>query len=162
MKKGDLLLFRRESGISKVIRWLTKSEYSHVAVCVSPEMNLVIEATAGLVRAADIRSFEEGVYDIYRPKHGEKYNQDEVLSFLVSKLNYKYDYAGVIYLGFLKLLRLKKTANTFQKDRDHFCSELVAEAFMAGGLRLVPFMAASVISPADISKSTKLERIKRA
>ena len=49
---GDILLFKGESGISKLIAWGTNSTYSHVAVCVSPEMNLAIEAlTRGGVRA---------------------------------------------------------------------------------------------------------------
>lgn len=157
MKPGDILFFKRESGMSKIIRWFTKSLYSHVAICVSSDMNLVIEATAGLVRAADIRTLV-GPYDVYRAN--ESYDRDKVISFLVSKLNLKYDYAGVVYLGLLKLLRLKRKANTFQRDKDWFCSELVAEAFEAGGLILVPG-AASILSPKDISESPKVDLVAR-
>ena len=44
MKTGDILLFKGEKGLSRLVAWGTNSKYSHVAVCVSPEMNLAIEA----------------------------------------------------------------------------------------------------------------------
>ena len=45
MKAGDILLFKAEKDwLSKLIAWGTNSKYSHVAVCVSAEMNLTIEA----------------------------------------------------------------------------------------------------------------------
>ena len=49
MKPGDILLFKGEDGISKLVQWGTGSKYSHVAICVSPEMNLAIEAMAGFM-----------------------------------------------------------------------------------------------------------------
>ena len=61
MNPGDILLFKAEDGISKLIAWGTNSKYSHVAVCVSSEMNLAIEAIAGGgVRARDIRQIKMG------------------------------------------------------------------------------------------------------
>ena len=149
MRSGDILLFKGRGLISKAIQWGTNSKYSHVAVCVNAEMNLLIEAQ-GKVRAADIRTMKD--YDIFRIKKGHKYSLNEVISFLVSKLNQKYDYAGVIFLGIMKLFRLKKLANKWQKDRDYFCSELVYEAFKAGGLEIVN-KESGAVSPADIANS---------
>ena len=158
MKPGDILLFKGESGISRLIRWGTNSKYSHVAVCVSEKMNLAIEAiTRGGVRARDIRKITQP-YDVYRIK--ESYNLDEVISYLVGRLNSKYDYKGVIFLGLLKILvktglPLKDKANKWQKDRDYFCSELCYEAFFfGGGLDIVPQIPeADITSPGDIAKS---------
>lgn len=160
MKPGDILLFKGEDGISKLIRWGTKSKYSHVAVCVSPKMNLAIEAiTRGGVRARDIREIKEG-YDVYRVKGIYPYDIDETISYLVSKLNSKYDYFGVLFLGLLRLLAkiglpLKDVANKWQKDRDYFCSELCYEAFYrGGGFDIVPEIAeADITSPGDIAES---------
>ena len=74
MNSGDILLFKGESGISRLIAWATNSRYSHVAVCVSSQMNLAIEAqTRGGVRARDIRDIKEN-YDIYRVKQGNNYD----------------------------------------------------------------------------------------
>lgn len=164
MKSGDIILFKAgKSVFSKLIAWGTKSEYSHVGVCVSPKMALMIEAE-GTVRARDIRKIPVD-YDVYRVKTVYKYSLDNVISFLVSKLNEKYDYAGVIYLGFLKALSMvkiptKKMANKFQKDKDYFCSELVYEAFISGGIDIVPDLPSSdVTSPADISTSRVLKLV---
>ena len=166
LKSGDILLFKGEKGISRLIAWGTNSKYSHVAVCVSTEMNLAIEAMAGGgVRARDIRAIKEP-YDVYRIKEGHSYNLDNTISFLVSKLNLKYDYLGVFFLGFIKIMSkigkpLKKAANKWQIDRDYFCSELCYKAFYHGGnLDIVPDTnEADVTSPGDISKSPVVEQI---
>ncbi len=168
MKPGDILLFKVERDFTSwLIAWGTGSKYSHVAVCVSPEMNLAIEAIArGGIRARDIRKIPRD-YDIYRVKKEYSYDLDGVISYLVSKLNQRYDYLGVIWLGVIKLLTkiglpLKITANNWQKRRDHFCSELCSEAFsIGGGLDIVPDMPeANITSPADIANSQVIEVVK--
>lgn len=157
MEAGDILLFRRGGLGSKIIQWGTNSPYSHCAVVVDPQKNLLIEAQ-GLVRANDIR--KEKDYDIFRVMPLYTYDENKVISFLVSKLNNKYDYLGVIFLGILKLFRRKKWANAWQKKRDYFCSELVSEAFKHGGLDIVPKIKDDVTSPGDIANSEITERIK--
>ena len=100
IKSGDLLLFRAEKGISKIIAYGTNSIYSHISIIVSPSMNLMIEASSGGgVRASDIRRIDRR-YDVFRVKKQYKYDLDAVISFLISKLSSKYDYAGVFYLVF--------------------------------------------------------------
>ena len=166
MKAGDILLFKGEDGISKLIAWGTGSMYTHVAVCVSPEMNLAIESmSGGGVRARDIRRIHQE-YDVYRIREGFAYNLNGTVSFLVDKLNQKYDYLGVAFLGLLKLmarigLPLKEKANAWQKDRDYFCSELCYEAFYRGGnFDIVPEVSdADITSPGDIACSKVLEHI---
>ena len=164
MKAGDVLLFKAERNFfSKIIAWGTNSKYSHVAVCVSPEMNLAIESiTRGGVRARDIRKIPQD-YDIYRIKDSHAYDLNGAISFLVSKLNSRYDYLGVIWLGILKLLALlrlplRNTANKWQKQRDYFCSELCYEAFdFGGGIDIVPDVPeADITSPGDIARSVVL------
>ncbi len=167
MKTGDILLFKAEDDfISKIIAWGTNSVYSHVAVCVSPEFNLAIEAMQGKgVRSIDIRSIKTG-YDLYRIKDAHTYNIEGTLSFLVTKLNSRYDKWGVIFLGILKLIAkigwpLKKVTNNWQKDKDYFCSELCYEAFdKGGGLDIVPQIEeADITSPGDIAKSPVVEAV---
>jgi len=167
MEQGDILLFKGEDGISKLISWGTNSKYTHVAVCVVPEMNLAIEAiSGGGVRARDIKNITQE-YDIYRIKEGHAYNLNKTIAFLVGKLNLRYDHFGVAFLGLLKLLAklglpLKQKANKWQKDRDYFCSELCYEAFfLGGGLDIVPDITeADITSPGDIAESEVLESVK--
>lgn len=152
--------------MSKLIQWGTGSNYSHVAICVSPEMNLAIEAMAGSgIRARDISRINEP-YDIYRIKDGHAFDLNGVVSYLVGRLNNKYDMPGVIFLGLLKVLAkiglpLKNKANQWQIDRDYFCSELCYEAFHnGGGLDIVPEVPeADITSPGDIAKSSVIEQI---
>ncbi|MFH1782584.1 MAG: YiiX/YebB-like N1pC/P60 family cysteine hydrolase [Candidatus Omnitrophota bacterium] len=168
MQAGDIFLFRAEKAFfSKVIAWGTNSKYSHVAICISPEMNLAIEAmTKGGVRARDIRSITEA-YDIYRIKDKSLLYLNKTASFLVSKLNSNYDYFGVVFLGTLKLLSkilgktLKNIANKWQKDRDYFCSELCCEAFYNGShIDIVPHIEEwDIASPGDIAKSSVVEMV---
>jgi uncharacterized protein YycO len=166
MKNGDILLFKAERDlISQLIAWGTDSVYSHVAVCVATDMNLAIESmTRGGVRARDISRIPQD-YDVYRIKEGYNYDLSKTVTFLVTQLNNKYDYWGVIYLGILKLAskvfkKLKPMANKWQKDRDYFCSELCYEAFNNGGLDIVPEIDSSAItSPGDISESSVIEQI---
>ena len=170
MKKiasGDILLFKPGGDfLSRVIAWGTNSPYSHVAVCVSSEMNLAIEAnTRGGVRAIDLRRIKREV-DVYRIKEGQEFKLDGVISFLVAQLNNKYDHLGVLFLGLIKLMAiigrpLKNTANKWQKDRDYFCSELCYEAFLkGGGLDIVPETdKADVTSPGDIANSEVTELV---
>ena len=167
IKPGDMLLFKGEDGMSKIISWGTGSPYSHIAVCVSPHMNLAIEAIAGGgVRARDMRQITEA-FDVYRISEKHPYNLSETISYLISKLNSSYDLWGVVFLGFLKImahigLPFQKTANTWQKDRDYFCSELCYEAFRyGGGLDIVPDLPdTSVTSPGDIAESSVLSIVR--
>lgn len=167
MKSGDILLFKAEKEpLSRLIAWGTNSKYSHVAICVSPEMNLAIEAmTRGGVRARDIRKIDTS-YDVYRVREGHDYDITGTISYLVGALNSNYDTLGVIFLGILKILAkmcfpVKDFSNKWQKDRDYFCSELCYEAFWkGGGLDIVPnISAADVTSPGDISKSLVIEHV---
>ena len=109
LQAGDILQLKGNSGIAKIIQWGTSSIYSHIGICISPEMNLMIEAQ-GTVRANDVRLLKNS-YDIFRVVDKYEYDLNKVISFLVSKLNAKYDYLGVVFLGILKLFRLKNTAN---------------------------------------------------
>jgi len=167
MQSGDILLFKAEKTFTaKIIAWGTGSMYTHVAVCVSDAVNLAIEAVpGGGVRARDTRSIQTS-YDIFRVKETFIFNRDSTISFLVSNLNRRYDFFGVLYLGLLKVLAsiklpLRNAANKWQKGRDYFCSELCYEAFYyGGGLDIVPeIVEADITSPGDIAASSILERV---
>ncbi len=168
LKTCDILLYRNASFSSKLIQWGTKSPYSHVGVVADPAIFLSIEANTGHqsgVRAVDLRQADEDKVDVYRVKEEFAYDSGKVVSCLVAHLGAPFDFWGVIALGVLKVasfmtgFKLFKGYNKFQKDRDYFCSELVYEAFQAGGLDIVPEVdSADITSPGDIAESSRIAR----
>jgi len=170
LKPHDLLLYKRKSFVSKLIQWGTKSVYSHVAVILNPQIYLAVESDTGHqsgVRAVDLRKLDEGIVDVYRIKVDFGFDGDKVVSYLVNCLGAKFDYVGVTWLGILKgigaLTGFKyQPYNQFQKDKDYFCSELVYQAFDAGGLDIVPQIdKAEITSPGDIAHSELLAKVAR-
>ena len=169
LDRCDILLYKGTGFTSKLIQWGTTSLYSHVALVVNPEMCLGIESNTGHqsgVRAIDLRKIENGTVDVFRIKTEFKFNGDEVISFLVDHLGAKFDFVGVTWLGVLKGVsaftgfKKLKMFNQFQEAKDYFCSELVYEAFSAGGLDIVPQVdEADITSPGDIAQSDRLNPI---
>lgn len=158
--KCDILLFQGNEFISRLIRWGTKSRYSHVGVCLSSDE--LIEAVVKGVRRIKAEDLENKAFDVYRVK--EEFNKEGVTDFLKKKVGSKYDIPGVIFLGLLKLLHMfgvRVLSNKWQKKEDYFCSELCYEAYnKGGGIDIVPnITAAEITSPADIAKSPRIKKI---
>ena len=168
LRPHDILLCKGSSFISWLIRYGTKSLYSHVAVVADPEIYLAIESNMGHqagVRGSDLRKLSDDKVDIFRVKPEFPFDGKKVISFLVSCLGADYDLSGVVWLGVLKFTGLMtgfnlKPYNAFQKEKDYFCSELVYQAFLAGGLDIVPQVGeADITSPGDIAESERLIKI---
>lgn len=161
LRRCDILFTQGEGWTSRIIRWRTQSPYSHVALVVEPTIHLGIESHTGRpsgVRAFDLRKLSSDAVDVFRAKPQFQFDADAVIRFLVAHLGARYDLQGVIWLGVLKLFGLKERANRFQREKDYFCSELVYEAFAAGGLDIVPQIGeAEITSPADIARSPRVE-----
>jgi uncharacterized protein YycO len=173
LKPLDILLYKGTDWSSRLIQFGTKSAYSHVAVVADPAIHLVVESNVGSqagVRAVDLRKLDFRAIDVYRlkPEEERKLERPAVLSFLVGRLGARFDWAGVIWLGVLKLVGIVsgfrlQPYNAFQIDRDYFCSELCYEAFAQGGLDIVPQIgAAETTSPGDIGRSPLLTPISKS
>lgn len=164
LKTADILLYKGKGFRSWLIQWGTKSPYNHVAIVVAPDMALGIESNTGTqagVRAFDLRKIESGEVDVFRVKANFAFDSNKVVSYLVGHLGAGYDWMGVTWLGVLKAFRLQEQANRFQKEKDYFCSELCYEAFLNGGLDIVPEVSeADVTSPGDIARSSVVESVK--
>lgn len=168
LKPYDILLYKGKSFTSWLITVLTTSPYCHVAIVVDPQMHLGIESNTGHqsgVRAFDLRKLDKISVDVFRIKSQYPFDGKKVASYLVNCLGARYDFLGVFFLGLLKLLSLLtlgslKFHNEFQRQKDYFCSELCYDAFMAGGLDLVPQIGeADITSPCDIAESPLVEKI---
>lgn len=145
-----ILLYQGKSVISRIIRWQTRSRYSHAAI--ELDSRQIIEAWhVGGVRLL------ESVYEGHTPRtvvdcfevDGD-YDGDAVEGWLLRQVGQKYDFTAIA---------------RFMSRRDHptngkwFCSELTAEAFKIGGLELLRRIPPSHISPRDLSLSPLLRYV---
>ena len=74
-----------------------------------------------------------------------------VIDFAVEQLGKPYDWGAVLAIG------ARITLNRDWRETDRwFCSELVAAAFEAGGVPLVHARDLAVITPRDLTLSTRL------
>ncbi len=126
--------------MSYLVRWFTRSQYSHAAIEIAPDT--IIESWQGRgVQQVTIK-------DRSNVDHFEVEVTDEQLklieAFLRSKLGKRYDYWGIV--GFLVRLPLGT------KDR-WFCSELVFAAFRFAGVQLLLRVHPTAVSPALLAMS---------
>ena len=141
-----LLAYKGVSPLSRLIRWQTRSEYSHIAV----EYNgLVIEAmgTYGRVLLAqDFREFHTPgtVVDVFAVPG---LDSDISWDWALEQVGMPYDYRGV-----LKFVSRRPASINGR----WFCSELAAAACAVGGVDLLR-IPAHESSPRDVAASPVLE-----
>ena len=139
----DVLLYRGISPISRLIRWQTRSLYSHAALRLSD--GSVVEAWhVGGVRHTDgywvdhMAGTKVDVYRICAP-----FDEDAAEKFALAQVGKAYDFKSVF-----RFLTRRKV----QLDDRWFCSELVEVALREGQLSLLNGNP-SEHSPRDISLS---------
>ncbi|WP_448577461.1 YiiX/YebB-like N1pC/P60 family cysteine hydrolase [Thermosphaera sp.] len=147
-----ILLYRGVSLLSRLIRWRTWSEYSHVALEI--HRGEIVDAWKGGVRL--IRSPFEGhdpetvveAYEIagLRPEQAAR-----AALFARAQIGKPYDYWGVLRF----IIRRDPT----QPNDRWFCSELVFAALLHGGVRLLERVPAHRASPGDLARSPLLRRV---
>lgn len=131
---GDIYFVKSSSTISFLIRLLTNSSYSHVAISVSEDNSFIVEADA---------------FKKVKPKEN-KYKDSEVVSICLSELqklklleycvkqtDVKYDYVHILGIA-LGLLGFTKRKNLWNHLNRTICSELISEGYQHIGVDLLP------------------------
>lgn len=154
---GDVLLFRGRGPMSRTIRLLTSSPYSHVGLVMLYEGRVYcVEAVGKGVRlilmSEVVRQYHGGI-DYYRLREAAEGQRRGALGFCLQQLGKLYDRAGLVRFVALLLLGRKPRA---WRDRYWFCSELVAAAYRGQGIALATERPAYT-SPADLAVSPLLE-----
>lgn len=141
-----ILLFRGRGFLSRLIRWQTRSAYSHAAVLLDDQH--IIEAWQGAgVRLKRMTDWAD--VDVFEPVVTlDAHQLAKVRLFLVEQTGRGYDYWGV--LRFISRRRLPENGKWF-------CSELVFEAFRQAGMTLLERIDASEVSPQLLSLSPLLK-----
>jgi uncharacterized protein YycO len=137
-----VLLFRGRGLLSALIRWQTRSEYSHAAILMRD--GLIVESWPG--KGVQIKRLKDWAGVTKFDLAGMTDNQwDKAIDFAKAQVGKKYDWRGV--LCFLSRTKRKKDATHW------FCSDMVFAAVQHAGTRLLARTHAVNVSPALLGVS---------
>jgi len=149
MSSVKILQFQGVSLISRLIRFQTRSKYSHTALLTSD--NTVIEAwhKGGVQEVASISTLHTPGTKVDVFEFTWKVDKELIEEFARKQVGCKYD--------FLAILRFLSRRPYTENDR-WFCSELIASAAEYAGYPLIRLPSYEV-SPRDIAGSAKLRYV---
>lgn len=153
LKRFDLLFVKGRSPMSRLIQWVTKSPYSHVAI-VLDELH-VVETDWRQPLAVKHITYRPEEYDVYRYV-GELSEQQEesMYNYLLKSLGKEYDYIQSITNGLYKLFGFPILNVPYRAN----CSEEADMMFLAGWIDLIA-NAPGLVTPADLSSSQYLKKV---
>ena len=146
-----IALYRGTSGLSKAIRFINWSDYSHAAY-IDVDTTEVFEAWKGGVRKVANLSDQHDPgteVDLFVVEATPEQNQ-AVKKFLVSQVGKGYDYAAI--MGFL--IRRDEAPEDQTK---WFCSELVFAAYQSAGIDLLARIPRWKVYPGMLAYSPLLK-----
>jgi len=148
-QNGDILLLKGKSLFSKIVKWWTKSEYSHSAMFATP--HLVIESDFGGVQFNLTEKYKNMDYDVYRHKDITRNQQEKVFYWSFSKTDKGYDHMGLlgIVLG---------TTSLDNKSR-YWCSEFNMDAYIHAGVKIDCDKDTHRVTPQDIANDSNFEKV---
>lgn len=155
LEEGDILISKRSGPISKLIKILTNSDYSHAALYIGN--NCFVESDWGGVHVSHISKYYDTPYDIYKPKKITHEQQKIVTEWSKGQIGKGYDLLGILGIA-VTITGLTKT-NLFDNKRRFWCSELVQDAYMNAGINLVDDKNSVLVSPGDLAKSDLLYKV---
>jgi len=180
VKDGDLFLCQGSDPFSKLIRWSTKSPWSHIAIAFridSLDQVIVVESVQNIgVRAVALSEFcsrdstGKSPYPgkILLARHsayGSQANDPKVLKmakFAFDHLGDKFAPAEITKIGLrifmARLMGARHTPKMLLPDNEFICSEFVAKAFDAAKVT-IPWDGLGFIAPSDFAEDPEVEAI---
>lgn len=178
---GDVLLFRSKGTVASVIRWATRSTYSHAAMAAWYKDRLMVLESRELrgCRAVPLSAaLVAGEILVLRTRGGFTMNRTLAIDEAVARLGGPYGWASILRIALSKLPlallrripvlgRVIPRGPTWSEDDETpsgprmICSEYVARCYRAGGVDLVPNLADRDTTPGDIARSAALAPVGR-
>jgi hypothetical protein len=142
-----IALFKNRSIISSLIKWQTRSEYSHAAILLDDKL---IEAKEfdGVQVVHKLEVGKKCSVDIYEVEVSES-QRTAIVDFLANQIGKGYDYTMVIRF-------LTRQQESRKSSGKWFCSELVFAAFEKAGITLLNNVEPWEVSPALLSITTEM------
>lgn len=153
MPQITIALFRGPGIVSRLIRWQTRSAYSHAAI-VMPCGN-VIESREGkgVRQLTKLEPTAKERIDLFTVEVTETQLQD-IAWFLNEQLGKKYDWTMVARF----VTRRQESRSSSEK---WFCSELVFAAFQQAGIDLLRATEPWEVSPGLLARSPLLQPVRK-
>jgi hypothetical protein len=164
IKNGDVLMFKGKYRSSFLVRWLTKSPYSHAGIAVWwNERLMIMEAVMQGVRVAplsrNIYQHKGNVEWFTCKKEISEEDRLRMVIFAQEELGKSYARWKAVLFG-LKVLFKKDLSekDELRMENKLFCSQYVAQIYNSIGLDLKKNREDRFMSPGDIAKSPLLEK----
>ena len=150
----DILLYKGDSFIGNIIKFVTRSDYFHVSLAIDDIH--VVEALPDGIDIMHLRDSKFG-YDIYRFAEILTDNQKEKLhEFIYLKLATPYNYEEI----FAELLHEELGLHIPVTSGKLICSEFVFACYLYCGINLLPDLEeGEIITPKSIAESKLLVKV---
>jgi hypothetical protein len=181
LRHGDVLLTQDNTRMAALVRRITGSPWSHVAMYVGPledgpDPGCIVEADiAAGVRAIPLSELKGLHVRVLRPAHLHDADRRRLADWVVGRIGDEYDLPLALAMA-RRLLRLSLTSRLPQAPsamaqgaRRFICSSLLAQAFVLVGYPIVPaqlgFRAAGIadhryVTPRDFESAAMFEVVR--
>jgi len=164
IRDGDVLLYEGFTLPSRIIRWATRSRYTHAGVAVWwNDRLMVLEAVGRGVSvtplSANLRRYRGHVQWFTTTKPISQAKRREMIQFAQQELGKGYALWKSIVLGFFILFRRNvDKRDRLRRENKLYCSWYVAQIYNVVGLDLKKGVSDRFMTPDDIARSPLLVR----
>lgn len=155
LKPGDVFLVHGTHLISRIIRIVTDSHWNHATIYIGN--GKFIEANERGVTTRDIAVYKQKDIEIYRHVKATDHHRKLMVSHAMQKTGKQYDFFQLLQLFFYVLFGIRGNAREIGSKNRYICSELVAEAYQATGLKVYKTYNPTQISPNDFTESDQFK-----
>lgn len=168
IRDGDLLLFRRKSGVmGKLIATAGRSEYCHAAMAAWWNERLMCLETVqshggrAIMLSAAVQESPD-LIDVYRVnRNRRRFDRNAAVRAMIEITGKRYGWLNLLHAAMVHLPVVRLFTIPLDDDRANgslpFCSDAVSRALRAGGVDPVPHLADAGTEPADLARSAALE-----
>ena len=161
IQTGDVLLFRGTSAVSRIIRWGSRSSYSHAGLAAWWGDRLIVFQAVGhgaqVVPVSSAVDAYDGQVDWFTPRPGVTVDPEQLITHAVTMLGRAYAFNGVLDLMWRMALRRFRGLRDARDDpKELFCSQYVSYCYRKAGVDLVQGTDDASTSPGDLATSGML------
>lgn len=155
LQVGDIIAYKGTGVLSKIVRFFTRSKYSHISMAISSTH--LIEAN--WYKKSNVIEFKynPNEMEIFRVENLTVEHQITILQRSYEYINKYYDYIQ-IFGHLLESLGIV-VKNPLNSDNKIICSELIDRAYLDINIDLVDSREEGNVTPNDIVNSKLLKRV---